>query len=159
MPYMSVNDPSLNGDMYVWSIKQKGTGLLTSSPLPNFHTLRTGVPGMKMKNLRAYKNGTVGPGVLSSVAHTPRSTWAVADWRDNLPQVGFRTSAAAQPVDVKKAFHYVGVCNNTTPLIGNKPCRVKADIVINYKCRFIDRANDPAGGDDPLPQPVHQEEL
>lgn len=159
MPYLSVADPDLNGDMYVWSIKQKGTGLLTSSPLPDFHKLRTGVPGMKMKNLRAYKNGTVSPGVLSSVSHSPSSTWSIRDWKDCMPQVGFRTSGASPPVDVKKAFHYVGICNTSTPLVGNKPCRVKADIVINYKCRFIDRANDPAGGDDPLAQPVHSEEL
>ena len=159
MPYLSVSEATADGDMYVWSIKQKQTTLLTASPIPDFHKLRTAIPGMKMKNLRAYKDGHVSPGVLSSVGHTPRSTWAIKDWRDNIAECGFVKSTQIQPTLHKNAYHYVGICNTHTPLIGNKPARVKADIVINYKCRFVDRANDPAGGDEPLAQPVHQTEL
>ena len=159
MPYLSVNEPTADGDMYVWSIKQKTTGQLTSSPVPSFHELRTAVPGLKMKNLRAYKDGHVGPGVMNSASHTPRSTWAIKDWRDNIAECGFVKSTNIQPNLIKNAYHYVGICNSDTPLIGDKPCRVKADIVVNYKCRFVDRANNPEGGDDPLPQPVHQTEL
>lgn len=159
MPYLSVAEPSADGDMYVWSIKQKTTGQLSSAPVPDFHALRTEVPGIKMKNLRAYKDGHVGPGVMSSVSHTPRSTWAIKDWRDNIAECGFVKSNHIQPQLIKNAYHYVGICNVNTPLIGSKPARVKADIVVNFKCRFVDRANDPQGGDDPLPQPVHQTEL
>lgn len=159
MPYLSVNEPTADGDMYVWSIKQKTTGQLGVAPVPDFHELRTAVPGIKMKNLRAYKDGHVGPGVMNSVSHTPRSTWAIKDWRDNIAECGFVKSTGTQPSEIKNAYHYVGICNATTPLIGKKPCLVKADIVINYKCRFVDRSNNPEGGDDPLPQPVHQTEL
>lgn len=159
MPYLGVAEPSADGDMYVWSNKQKRTTLLTSSPVPDFHTLRTSIPGMKMKNLRVYKDGHVSPGVMSAVGHTPRNTWSIKDWRDNIAECGFVKSSINQPQLIKSAFHYVGVCNTHTPLIGNKPALVKADIVVNYKCRFIDRANDPAGEDQPLPQPVHQADL
>ena len=159
MPYLSVSDPTADGDMYVWSVKQKTINNLTTGTLPDFHKLRTAVPGMKMKNLRAYKDGHVSPGVLSSVGHTPRKTWAIKDWRDNLNECGFNVSTGTRSNEQKSAYHYVGICNTHTPLIGDKPARVKADIVINYKCRFVDRNNDPEGGDDPLPQPVHQADL
>lgn len=159
MPYTSVKGPAVNGDMYVWSVKQKTINNLTTGTLPDFHTLRTAVPGMKMKNLRAYKDGHVGPGVLNSVGHTPRTTWAIKDWRDNLNACGFNKSSQTRSNDMKSAYHYVGICNASTPLIGDKPARIKADIVVNFKCRFVDRSNDPEGGDDPLPQPVHHADL
>ncbi len=159
MPYLSINEPTADGDMYVWSVKQKTQNNLTTGTLPDFHKLRTGVPGMKMKNLRAYKDGHVGPGVMNSCGHTPRKTWAIKDWRDNITECGFNVSTGTRSNDQKSAYHYVGICNTHTPLIGDKPARVKADIVINYKCRFVDRNNDPDGGDDPLPQPVHQADL
>lgn len=159
MPYLAVREAKADGDMYVWSVKQKNTTQLTTSPVPNFHALRTSIPGIKMKNLRAYKDGHVGPGVMNSVGHTPRNSWAIKDWRDNIEQCGFRKSGVTQVDNIKKAFHYVGVCNTHTPLTNNAPALVKADIVVNYKCRFIDRANDPDGGDDPLPQPVHHADL
>ena len=108
MPYLSVSDPTADGDMYVWSVKQKTTSNLTTSPIPDFHKLRTGIPGIKMKNLRAYRDGHSSPGVLCSLGHTPRRTWALKDWRDNLEECGFTKSTQQRSNSQKNAYHYVG---------------------------------------------------
>ena len=157
---LTTNDPVLDGEMYVSSIKQRNTlGLhpaTNNGETPSFHELQTSTPGLKMKRLTATPDRST-RGIMSTAKYTPRYT-GIKDWRDNITELGVRKSNATKTM-TKPAFHYVAVHNRQPATALLKPANVVAEIVINYNVRFFDRANDFEGGDDPIPQPVHSQEL
>lgn len=158
-PYLQTNDATLDGEMYVSSIKQRNTlGLhpLPSGQTPSFHQLQTSTPGLKMRRMTMTPNST-GKSVASCAKYTPKYT-GIKDWRDNISDLGVRTPSGTK-TQTKPAYHYVAVHNREPATANFKPANVVAEIVVNYNVRFLDRANDFEGGDDPLPQPVHGEDL
>lgn len=158
-PYLETNDATLDGEMYVSSIKQRNTlGLhpLPSGQTPSFHQLQTSTPGLKMRRLTMTPNST-GKSVASTAKYTPKYT-GIKDWRDNITELGVTQSSAIKTLS-KNAYHYVAVHNREPATANFKPANVVAEIVVNYNVRFFDRANDFEGGDDPIPQPVHGEDL
>lgn len=162
--YMEVNEATKDGDSYVWSVKQRQTGLLIDadeSSTATYHELTNDIPGVKMRQLTAYKNGTSSKSVLNSARFTPRY-YGMKDWRDNIDKVQFMPGVPGAPAninDLKKAFHYVGICNLQTPLETLKPQNVVAEVVVNFDCLFLNRKNDKAGGDAPVPQVPHLGDL
>lgn len=160
MPYLQTNEPILDGEMYVSSIKQRNTlglhPLSNNGETPTFHQLQTATPGLKMRRLTATPNRS-SKGVMNTAKYTPRYT-GIKDWRDNITELGVRQSNATKTMS-KPAFHYVAIHNRQPATATLKPAAVVAEIVVNYNVRFFDRANDFEGGDDPIPQPVHGEEL
>lgn len=160
MPYLSINDATLDGEMYVSSIKQRNTlglhPLSNNGETPSFHELQTATPGLKMKRLTVTPNSS-SKGIMNVAKYTPRFT-GIKDYRDNLTELGVRQSNATKTMS-KPAFHYVAIHNRQPATATLKPAAVVAEITVNYNVRFLDRANSFEGGDDPLPQPVHGEEL
>lgn len=160
MPFLAVKGPELDGEMYVSSIKQRNTlglhPLSNNGETPSFHELQTATPGLKMRRLIATPDSST-KGVMNTAKYTPRYT-GIKDWRDNIGELGIRQSNATKTMS-KPAFHYVAVHNRQPATATFKPANVVAEIVVNYNVRFFDRANDFEGGDDPIPQPVHGEEL
>jgi hypothetical protein len=162
MPYLKVNDGYLDGDSYVWSIKQRTQGQLidlSTQKTPDFHELQNDIPGMKMKQLTAFKNGTTSRAIQNSCRFTNKY-FGIKDWRDNIASVQFMPGMAADTPpaninDLKRAYHYVGVCNTSSPQILHRPQRVVAEIVVNYECLFLNRKNDVDGEDNPVPQVPH----
>lgn len=161
MPYLQVNEPNLDGQSFVWSVKTRTTGLLQSAPggdTPSYHELQTSIPGMKMKSLNAFSDGHSSAPVMCNASFTPRF-FGTRDWRDNLQKQQFRKTGTNDPDVVNRAYFYVGVCNRRPAVSTMKPQNVDFEVVVNYNCRYIQRINDVDGGDDPIPIPVHGEEL
>ena len=48
---------------------------------------------------------------------------------------------------------YVGITNRGISNAAMEPARVFMDVAVNYNVRFIQRKNDPVGGDEPLAAP------
>lgn len=157
---LTSNDPTLDGEMYVSSIKQRNTlglhPLSNNGETPSFHELQTSTPGLKMRRLTATPNYS-SKGVMNVAKYTPKYT-GIKDWRDNITELGVRQSNATKTMS-KPAFHYVAIHNRQPATALLKPATVVAEITVNYNVRFFDRANDFEGGDDPIAQPVHGEEL
>lgn len=157
---LQTNDPTLDGEMYVSSIKQRNTlGLhptTNNGETPTFHELQTATPGLKMRRLTV-KPQSSSKGIMNVAKYTPKYT-GIKDWRDNLTELGVRVSGGTKTM-TKPAFHYVAIHNRQPATATLKPANVVAEITVNYNVRFLDRANDFEGGDDPIPQPVHSQEL
>lgn len=162
--YAEVNEATKDGDSYVWSVKQRQTGLLIDTDddsTADFHSLTNDIPGVKMRQLTAYQNGTSSKSVLNSARFTPKY-YGMKDWRDNIASVQFMPGMTGPPANLsslKKAYHYVGICNLQTPVEALKPQNVIAEVVVNFDCLFLNRKNDKAGGDAPVPQVPHLGDL
>lgn len=164
MPYLKVNEPTLDGDSYVWSVKQRKTGLLidtNTEETATYHQLTNDLPGIKMRQLTYNVGAKNDKSVLSSARFTPRF-FGLKDWRDNIAEVQFMPGMSGPPANfnqLKTAYHYVGICNRQTPLVSKKPQAVVAEITLNFDCLYFNRNNDYEGGDDPVPQVPHMGEL
>lgn len=166
MPFLAVKDAELDGELSVWAVKQKQQNQLHSQgpnndETPSLWETKTQIAGMRMKQLRCFADGHASTPVLMSGSHTPRSTWGITDWRDNLNAVKIYPSTITTPSmdpENKEALFYVGVCNNQPAVANYGPALVRAEIVVNYRVRFIDRKND-YGHNDALPIPEQHTEL
>lgn len=158
---LNVNNPTLDGQSFVWSIKTKQTGLFqdgVGGDTPSYHENQSSIPGLKMSQLKAYSNGTSSTPVMCSGSFTPKY-FGLSDWRDNLQKIQFRKVGTNEPDVTNRAYFYVGVQNRRPAVSTLKPQNVDFEVTCNFNCRFLQRIGDVAGGDDPLPQPVHGEEL
>ena len=161
MPYLKSNNPELDGQSYVWSIKTKNTGLFQNGPggdTPTYHENQNSIPGLKMSQLIARSNGTSSAPVLCSGGFTPKY-FGLHDWRDNIQKVMFRKSGTNEPDVTNRAYFYVGVQNRFPAVSTMKPQNVDFEVVCNFNCRFLQRIGDVEGGDAPIPEPIHSTEL
>lgn len=151
MPYQSLSQPTLDGENYIWSVKQRAEGqLVTNNNGLNLHEIRTKVPGIVMKKHNVYANGTTSKAVTHSCTYSPK--WlGIKDWRDNLTKIKINVDGSAR-VGGENCFQYIGVTNRIPSTAAMEPARVFMDVLINYNVRFIKRKNDPASGDNPLPR-------
>lgn len=158
-PFLAVKGPELDGEMYVTSVKQRQTGLLhpQQGDTLSFHDIQTKLPGAKMRRLTCYPD-KVSKGIMSVASYTPRNTMNIKDWADNIGDLQCSSGVGINQQQ-KPAYHYVAVHNRQPATATLKPANVVAEIVVNYNIRFLDRKNNFEGGDDPIPQPIHQEEL
>jgi len=121
--------------------------------------VRTKLPGAKMRKHNCYQNGTTSKAVTMTSSYSP-SFLGIKDWRDNLDKVSIETDGATpRGADAKDAFMYLGLANKFGNTQGNQPATVTMEVTCNYNVRFLQRTNDPDGGDEPLAAPVHSEEL
>lgn len=166
MPFLAVKDAELDGELSVWGVKQKTTNQLHAQGAGNDETpslweTKTQIPGMRMKQLKCYKDGHASTPVMLSASHTPRSTWAIQDYRDVINDVQVYpsdfTTPSMQP-NQKVSLFYVGICNNQPATASYGPALCRAEIVVNYRVRFIDRKND-FGTNAELPIPEQHTEL
>jgi hypothetical protein len=166
MPYLAVKDAEVDGDSYVWSVKQRKTGLLidtATEQTATYHQLTNELPGIKMKQLTYNAGAKNDKAVLSSCRFTPKF-YGMKDWRDNIPEVQFMQGMAgggppANFNQLKTAYHYVGICNRHTPTSTNRPQNVVAEVTLNFECLYFNRNNDYEGGDAPVPQVPHLGDL
>lgn len=165
MPFLAVKNASRDGELSVWGVKQKTMNQLHqqgagNDETPSLWETKTQIPGMRMKQLKCYKDGHCSTPVMLSASHTPRQTWGIADYRDVIDQVQVYPSTFTDPSlnpEQKKSLFYVGVCANQPATATYGPALVRAEVVVNYRVRFIDRKND-YGTNEPLAQPeVHSE--
>lgn len=158
---LNVNNPALDGQSYVWSLKTKQTGLFQNGPggdTPSYHENQNSIPGLKMSQLIARSNGTSSAPVLCSGGFTPKY-FGLADWRDNIQKVQFRKSGTNEPDVTNRAYFYVGVQNRQPAVSTMKPQNVDFEVVCNFNCRFLQRIGDVEGGDAPIPEPIHSSDL
>ena len=169
MPYLAVKDAELDGELSVWAVKQKTQNQLHSQGAGNDETpslweTKTQIAGMRMKQLRCFADGHASTPVLMSGSHTPAGTWGIqkgGGWRDNIQQIQVYPSqyTSANFDNLKKdSLFYVGICNNQPATANYGPALVRAEIVVNYRVRFIDRKND-YGHNEPVPIPEAHTEL
>lgn len=164
MPFLAVKDAELDGELSVWGVKQKIENQLHSQGVngnetPTLNEIKTKIPGVRMKQLRCFKDGHCSTPVMLSGSHTPKSTWGITDWRDNLGVVQMYASTITNPApDKKNALFYVGICNNQPAVANYGPALVRAEVVVNYRVRFIDRKNS-YDTNEALPIPEHHTEL
>lgn len=159
MPYQLLQTPTLDGENYIWSVKQRSEGqLVTNNNGLNLHEIRTKIPGIKMKKHNVYGNGTTSKAVIHSQTYTPKYL-GIKDWRDNLTKIKFNVDGETAGNHTENAFHYIGVTNRVPSTAALEPARVFMDVLVNYNVRYIGRKNDPASGDPALPRARHQGEL
>lgn len=166
MPYLGVTEPTLDGELSVWAVKQKNQNQLhqqgpNNDETPSLWETKTQIAGMRMKQLRCFKDGHCSTPVLMSGSHTPRATWGIQDWRDVINQVQvYPSTYTTSNFDLQKkdSLLYVGICNNHPATIAMRPALVRAEVVVNYRVRFIDRKND-YGHNEPVPIPEQHTEL
>lgn len=169
MPYLSIAEASRDGELSVWGVKQKTVNLLHqqgpgNDETPTLNEMKTKIPGVRMKQLRCFKDGHASTPVMLNASHTPASTWGLqkgGGWRDNIKQIQVYPSTTVSSGfadDKKDSLFYVGVCNNFPSTVGMRPALVRAEVVVNYRVRFIDRINA-YGENDPLPIPEAHTEL
>ena len=161
MPYQSLQQPTLDGENYIWAVKQRSEGqLVTGNQGLNLHEIRTKVPGMKVKKHNVYANGTTSKAVIHSSTYTPKFL-GIKDWRDNLDKIQFNVDGESRPAGHENCFMYVGITNRVPSSAALEPARVFMDVSVNYNVRYIKRKNDPASGDQALPAAggVHGEDL
>lgn len=166
MPFLAVKNASRDGELSVWGVKQKTVNQLhaqgpANDETPSLWETKTQIPGMRMKQLRCFKDGHCSTPVMLSASHTPASTWAITDYRDVINDVQVYpsdfTTPSMQP-NQKQSLFYVGVCANKPATATYGPALVRAEIVVNYRVRFIDRRND-FSTNEVLPIPEHHTEL
>ena len=156
-PHLYMQTPTLDGELYCWSVKQRSAGqLVTNNQGLNLMEIRTKVPGMKLKKHNCYQNGTTSKAVIHSSRYSPKFL-GIQDWRDNLEKIEFNVDGSSRSGFAENAFQYVGITNRVPSNGGLEPARVFMDIVVNYNVRFMQRKNDPAAGDDALPSARHTE--
>ena len=159
-PYQSLQQPTLDGELYIWSVKQRSEGqLVTNNQGLNLHDIRTKVSGIKMKKHNVYGNGTTSKAVVHKSTYTPKFV-GIKDWRDNLEKLKFNVDGQTR-VGGENAYQYIGITNRVPSSAALEPARVFMDIAVNYNVRFLNRKNDPASGDDAIPKAsgVHQGDL
>lgn len=166
MPYPQINEPSRDGDLKVWGVKQKQLGKLHEQgsggdETPTLNDLKTKVPGIRMKQLRCYKDGHVSTPIMLSASHTNKQSFGITDWRDNIRELEIYPSTTLHGginTMNKKCYFYVGICNKAPATAQLAPATVRAEVVVNYVVRFIDRRNA-MDTNDAIPIPVHHEDL
>lgn len=159
-PYVTVQDSNKDGELYIWSVRQRSAGqLIDNNQGLSIHEVRTKVPGAKMRKHNCYQNGTTSKAVTMTSKYAPKFL-GIKDWRDNLNKVSIETDGSTpRNIDAKDCFMYLGVANKFGNTQGNQPATVTMEISCDYQVRFLQRTNDPDGGDDPLAAPVHSGEL
>lgn len=157
-PHLTVQDSNKDGELYIWSVRQRGTGqLIDNNQGLNIHEVRTKLPGAKMRKHNCYQNGTTSKAVLMTARYSPKFL-GIKDWRDNLNKIAIETDGITdRNPDAKDCFMYVGLANKFGNTQGHQPATVTMEISCDFKVRFLQRSNDPDGGDEPLAAPVHTE--
>lgn len=156
-PHLYMQQPTLDGELYCWSVKQRSAGqLVTNNQGLNLMEVRTKVPGMKLKKHNCYQNGTTSKAVIHSSRYSPKFL-GIQDWRDNLEKIEFNVDGTSRSGFAENAFQYIGITNRVPSSQALEPGRVFMDVVVNYNVRFMQRKNDPAAGDDALPSAKHTE--
>lgn len=157
-PHLSIQSPNKDGELYIWSVRQRATGnLITNNQGLNIHEVRTTLPGAKMRKHNCYQNGTTSKAVTMTSTYTPKFL-GIKDWRDNLNKISIQPDGEDRHDLAKDAFMYLGVSNRFGNVQGLQPATVTMEITCNYNVRFLQRTNDPQGGDEPLAVP-HAAEL
>lgn len=159
-PYLSIQDSNKDGELYIWSVRQRSAGqLVDNNQGLNIHEVRTKVPGAKMRKHNCYQNGTTSKAVTMTAKYNPKFL-GIKDWRDNLNKIAIETDGLTpRNSQAKDAFMYLGVATKFPNTQGHQPATVTMEIACDYKVRFLQRTNDPDGGDDPLAAPVRHSEL
>lgn len=156
-PHLYMADPKLDGELYIWSVKQRSTGQLTTNNNGvNVLEARTKIPGLKMKKHNCYSNGTTSKAVIHSTKYSPKFL-GIKDWRDNLEKIEFNVDGTSRSGFAENAYQYIGITNRVPSSAALEPGRVFMDVAVNYNVRFLQRKNDPAGGDDPIASARHTE--
>lgn len=151
-PYLKTNNSEKDGELYCWTVKQRGQGnLIDNNNGLNINEIRTQLPGAKMRKHNAYLNGTSSKAVRFTSKYTPKFL-GIKDWRDNIDKIRINPDGSARPTVGEQAFQYVGITNRFGSVQAYQPANVHVEIAVDYNVRFIQRLNDPAGGDEPLPQ-------
>lgn len=151
MPYLKTNNAEKDGELYCWTVKQRGQGnLVTNNQGLNINEVRTKVPGAKMRKHNAFLNGTSSKAVRFTSKYTPKFL-GIKDWRDNIDKIKILPDGSARPTGAEQAFQYVGVSNRFGAVQGYSPANVSVEIAVDYNIRFVQRLNDPLGGDNPIP--------
>lgn len=153
MPYLKVNAPQYDGEVYVWGVKQRAEGNLTlNNNGLNLHQVRTELPGVQMRKVTAFANGTSTKPVQLTSKYTPKFL-GIKDWRDNISKIEINADASPRAnVDARNSYFYVGIMNRTGSTQAKKVANCVVDVVVNYNVKYLNRSNDPVEGDDPLPQ-------
>lgn len=156
MPYQSLSQPTLDGELYIWSVKQRSEGqLVTNNNGLNLHEIRSEVPGIRMKKHNVYANGTTSKAVIHSSTYTPK--WlGIKDWRDNLDKIQFNVDGSSAGNHTENCYQYLGITNRIPSSAAMEPARVFMDIKVNYNVKYIQRKNDPASGDPAIPRASNQ---
>lgn len=156
-PHLYSAQPTLDGELYVWSVKQRSVGqLVANNNGLNLMEIRTKVPGMKMKKHNCYTNGTTSKAVIHTSKYSPKFL-GLKDWRDNIERIEFNVDGESRSGFAENCFQYVGITNRVPSSAALEPARVFMDVVVNYNVRFLQRKNDPSAGDDPLAHARHTE--
>lgn len=151
--YIKVNSAEKDGELYCWTVKQRGQGnLVNNSQGLNINEIRTSLPGAKMRKHNVYKNGTSSKAVQLQARYTPKFL-GIKDYRDNLQKIIIMPDGSDRPAEAEQAFQYVGITNRFGAVQGFSPANVHVEIAVDYNVRFIQRLNDPVGGDGPIPHP------
>lgn len=152
-PYMKVNAPQLDGEVYVWGVKQRSEGnLYANNNGLTMHQVRTELPGVQMKKVTAFANGTSTKAVQLTSKYTPKFL-GIKDVKDNISMVEINADGTARTnQDARNSYFYVGIMNRTGSTQAKKVALQVVDIVVNYNVKYLNRSNDPVEGDDPLPQ-------
>lgn len=158
-PYIRVVQGNKDGELYIWSVRQRSVGqLIDNNNGLSVHDIRTKVPGAKMRKHNIYMNGTTSKAVNMTSKYNPKFL-GIKDWRDNLNKIAIQTDGVTERGDdAKNCFMYLGVANKFGSIQATQPASVTMEVVCDYKVRFLQRSNDPQGGDDPIAVP-HQGEL
>lgn len=157
-PHLNVQSANKDGELYIWSVRQRSTGnLMDNGQGLNIHEVRTTLPGAKMRKHNCYQNGTTSKAVTMTSSYTPKFL-GIKDWRDNLNKIAIQPDGADRNGQAKDCFMYLGIGNRFGNTQNQQPATVSIEISCNYNVRFLQRTNDPKGGDEPLAVP-HSGEL
>lgn len=157
-PYLTIQDSNKDGELYIWSVRQRSTGnLMDNGQGLNIHEVRTTLPGAKMRKHNCYQNGTTSKAVTMTSSYTPKFL-GIKDWRDNLNKISIQPDGSDRNSQGKDAFMYLGIANRFGNTQGIQPATVSIEVSCNFNVRFLQRTNDPQGGDEPLAVP-HAGEL
>ena len=157
-PHLNIQSANKDGELYIWSVRQRSTGnLMDNGQGLNIHEVRTTLPGAKMRKHNCYQNGTTSKAVTMTSSYTPKFL-GIKDWRDNLNKIAIEPNGDDRNSQAKDCFMYVGIANRFGNTQGNQPATVSMEISCNFNVRFLQRTNDPKGGDEPLAVP-HAGEL
>lgn len=158
-PYLEVIDPEYDGEVYVWGVKQRGAGnLINANGGLSLHQVRTELPGVQMRKVTSFLNGTSTKAVQLNSTYTPKFL-GIKDARDNLRKININADGSERTdAEAKDAYFYVGIMNRQGSTQAKKCANQIVDIVVNYNVLYTNRTNDPIEGDAPIPAP-HQGDL
>ncbi|AJP36365.1 putative capsid protein [Avon-Heathcote Estuary associated circular virus 6] len=153
--YLYQHNANAMPQVEVWSIRQQNQGQLTSAAAgsPPLETLKQGIPGMRMTRLNVVPNST--KGVTYKMSYTPKSMYAISDWKDNKKVLKIFNNAVKNP-DQKEAYMYVGIAGRFQGLdpvasLANMGLpHFNVEVKVKYNINFSERYNID-GNNEPVP--------